>query len=182
MLTRCQSQEHKTMSHFSGSTSPLHTASERWGYVLYPQSPRAETINLLKLPMCSIVPHAQDWSVVLMPKIPRLWTVSPGQLMWSPDGAFAVICYPHSTDIAPMVSSPLRSTPESVLHISWELDELVSLWFWAGHWCGVNSMLIRLKHNADCLVWNEPGENPLRRLLMQQRQWTMALLLAGQRG
>lgn len=52
-----------------------------------------------------------------------------------------------------------------------QLGELLSSTVWS-YLCSVNSILIRLKHYADCLMWSEAGENPFIEL-----QWTMALLL-----
>lgn len=66
-------------------------------------------------------------------------------------------------------SLSFRSASNSVWHNSWKLDGLKCTLFGAGHWCGVNSMLIRLKHNAHCLLWNEASPNPLRRLLIERQ-------------
>lgn len=166
-ITFPHTQMASPMSHFQNEPllhSTLHLDKE---VMSYPPSLCTETKSICTHRTCSIVPHVKDWSILLC-AIPRLRTISPLKLKRLPYDAFNMICCPEVTNSFDD-SLSFRSASKSVLHNSWKLDGLKCTLFWAGHWCGVNSMLIRLKHNAHCLLWNEASQNPLRRLLIERQ-------------
>lgn len=110
--------------------------------------------------VCSIVPHRHDCN----------------ELFWIPHRVTdkKTLLLQRRTDFCIKYNNLIpysKRRMEIILHGS-DRSGLPSSQFWTGYWCSVTSLLIGLKHNADCLRWSEAEGNPFIEL-----QWTMASLL-----